>query len=65
MPKTVEFPIEYGPLRLLCPECNDRLVPDNTYRYRQVFLRCPNVQCAEYETRYEWPTITLKVAEEE
>jgi predicted RNA-binding Zn-ribbon protein involved in translation (DUF1610 family) len=66
MAQTVEFPINWRILDLDCPECGRSLIREySNCRGIPSKLKCDNFSCSLVERRYEWPTITLKIAEED
>ena len=63
--REVTIPINYRVLDLDCPSCDRQLVIEYSgCRGIPNRLKCQNASCPEYDTLYEWPTITLKVVEQ-
>jgi hypothetical protein len=66
MSREVALPINYRVLDLDCPSCGRSLqIKYSGCEGMLNTLKCFNASCAEYETQYAWPTITLKVVEED
>ena len=64
MRREVELPVNYRVLDLDCPSCGRNLgIEYSGCRGTLNTLKCFNASCSEYETRYEWPKIKLKVVE--